>query len=101
MKRISLEKLLCSHQFTAYEQEYQYVLTLLSEGKIRPLKASGTNGKHPALYREYWIVKQEKDYSKFEEELKYRIHPLIAIDYYLSHLSVYEQDRPWVLMLSE
>ena len=101
MKRISLEKLLCSHQFTAYGEEYQYVLTLLSEGKIRPLKASGTNGKGPALYREYWIVKQEKDNSKFEEELKYRIHPLIAIDYYLSHLSVYEQDRPWVLMLSE
>ena len=40
----------------SYEQQYQRILDLISEGRIVPLKASGTNGKHPALYREYWLI---------------------------------------------
>ena len=101
MKRISLENILESRQNVSYEQQYQYILTLLSKGRIKPLKASGTNGKHPALYREYWLLEKEKDYGALEQELKYRLHPLISIDYYLSHLKNYEQDRQWILRLSE
>lgn len=101
MKRISLEKMLHSRRNMSYEQQYQYIVKLLSEGRIKPLKASGTNGKHPALYREYWLIDEEKDYSVFEQELKYRLHPLISIDYYLSHLKSYGQDRQWILLLSE
>lgn len=101
MKRISLEALLHSHRNDTYEQQYQYILTLIAEGRIKPLKASGTNGKHPALYYEYWLIEQKKDYSIYEEELKYRLHPTISVDYYLSHLKKYEQDRQWILKLSE
>ena len=61
MKRISLKELLHSRQNNTYEQQYQYILELISEGKVKPVKASGTNGKHPALYREYWLAEQEKD----------------------------------------
>jgi len=101
MKRITLESLVRSHQDIPYNQQYEYILTLISEGRIKPLKASGTNGKHPALYREYWLIEQEKDYLALEEELKYRLHPLLSVDYYLSHLRNYEKDRVWVLRLSE
>ena len=101
MKRITLEALIRSHRDTPYNQQYEYILTLISEGRIKPLKASGTNGKHPALYREYWLIEQEKDYLALEEELKYRLHPLLSVDYYLSHLRNYEKDRVWVLRLSE
>ena len=101
MKRIPLEALIRSHRDTPYNQQYEYILTLISEGRIKPLKASGTNGKHPALYREYWLIEQEKDYLALEEELKYRLHPLLSVDYYLSHLRNYEKDRVWVLRLSE
>lgn len=101
MKRISLENLLHSHLNNSYERQYCYIIGLLEAGKIKPLKASGTNGKKPALYREYWLLEAEKDYSHLEEELKYRIHPALSVDYYLSHLDVYEQDRPWVWRFSE
>ncbi len=100
-KRISLDELLRSCRNLSYEQQYQYVLSLISEEKVKPLKASGTNGKHPALYREYWKIEPERDYYEYEDELKYRLHPLISVDYYLSHLERYEQDRVWILMLSE
>jgi len=99
MKRISLEELLKSHVGEPYGQQYQFVMKWLEQGKIKPVKASGTNGKSPALYRAYWLVEEKKDYSVLEEELKYRLHPMISVDYYLSHLEVYEKDREFVLSL--
>lgn len=101
MKRISLEELLKACKKEIYEQQYRYILSLLEEGKMRPLKASGTNGKKPALYREYWLIEPKKDYSQLEEELKYRMIPSISVDYYLTHLENYEKDREWVLLLSD
>ena len=101
MKRVSLEKLLFSKSEFLYEQQYQYVMELLEEGKIRPVLASGTNGKKPALYREYWILEEKKNYYVLEEELNYEITPLISVDYYRAHLDIYEKDRQWVLLLND
>ena len=101
MKRITLDELLQSHTKEYYDQQYGYILSLLEQEKIKPVKNSGKNGKKPALYNSYWIVEQEKDYSDLEDELKYRLHPMISVDYYLSHLKEYEQDRQWVLLLDQ
>lgn len=73
---------------------------MLDSGKIKPVKASGTNGKSPALYREYWLAEEKKDYENLREELKYQLVPLISVDYYLTHPEAYEQDREWVLRLN-
>lgn len=99
VKRIPLEELLKFHLEDTYEQQYHYVRKQLAEEKIKPVKSSGTNGKKPALYRSYWVLEKKKDYSMLEEELKYRLHPMISIDYYLSHIEQYEKDREWVLLL--
>lgn len=99
MKRISLEELLESHFEDSYEQQYHYVRKLLEEERVKPVKSSGTNGKKPALYRCYWIMEKKKEYPVLEEELKYKLHPMMSVDYYLSHLEQYEQDREWVLLL--
>ena len=101
MKRVTLEQLLGGRQNLSYPEQYEYIRKRLEQGVIRPLLASGTNGKKPALYREYWLVEEKKDYSKLEEELKYRMIPQISVDYYLKHLENYEQDRTWVLLLND
>lgn len=100
MKRIALETLMAEHPDMEYAKLYIYIREKLDAGKLKPVKASGTNGKTPALHREYWIVEAAKDYSALEDELKYGLHPLLSVDYYFSHRKTYEQDRPWVQMLS-
>lgn len=100
MKRISLEELLEACHTDSYEGQYHYIIDLLEQGCIKPVKAAGTNGKKPALYRFYWKCEQKKDYRVLEEELKYRMHPMISVDYYLSHLENYERDRDHVLLLN-
>ncbi len=99
MKRITLEALLTRKQQFDYGQQYTYITELLEAGRIKPLKASGKNGKKPALYREYWLVEEKEDLSPLLEELKFQLVPSISIDYYLSHPEMYQKERSWVLML--
>ena len=98
MKRISLKEL--EKNLSSYKQQYDYIMNLIEKGRIKPVKASGMNGKSPALYLEYWLVEVAKDYTELKEELLYRMVPEISIDYYMAHLAMYEQDRQWVLLLN-
>lgn len=100
MKRVSLEQLLKPYTNENYIRQSHRILELLNSGKIRPVRASGTNGKSPALYREYWLAEEKKDYENLREELRYQLVPLISVDYYLTHLETYEKDREWVMRLN-
>lgn len=103
MKRISLEDLLSLHAAAGapYSAQYQTILGLLEAGEAKPVKASGLNGKKPALYREYWLADQEEDDGDRREELLYKLSPLIDVDYYLKHPAAYRRDREYVLLLSD
>lgn len=102
MKRISLDELIKQHPGFTYGQQYAYVMELIVEGRLKPVKNAKTNGKKPALCLAYWILEEEdKAYGALEEELKFQLAPLISIDYYLTHLEEYQKDRQWVLMLDK
>ena len=101
MKRIPLEKIELQYKPASYQELYKKVLELLENQKIKPVKASGTNGKKPALYKEYWLIETTKDNSSLTEELSYLYVPAISTDYYLHHLKQYQEDRPWVLLLNQ
>ncbi len=118
MKRISLEEIqknICSsmrhkvqeseHTESEYSMLYRRIMEQIEAGILKPVKASGTNGKKPALYLEYWIqaVQPEEEQLQREllEELQYRLIPTISLDYYQKHLDSYRQDRQWVQMLNE
>ena len=58
MKRVFLEDLLPSKPDLTYDKQYQYIKKLMDQERIRPVFASGTNGKKPALYREDWVLEE-------------------------------------------
>lgn len=80
------------------------IMDQMKQDVLKPVKASGTNGKKPALFLEYWVVekdgRKDQDKEKLENELKYKLAPEIAIDYYLEHLDRYREDRDKVWQLS-
>ena len=104
MKRIKLEEIERKQRPESYAQLCSYIYGQIEDGSLKPVKASKTNGKKPALYYEYWMTKQDAngglDYSLYEEELKYRMSTKVSVDYYLRHLEQYHKDREWVLMLN-
>ena len=88
MKRISLHAL---HP-QDYQQLYEAVLHRIEQGEIKPVKASGKNGKKPVLYREYWLIEQARgDEDELVEELSYQYVPAIATGYYMKHLQQYRE----------
>lgn len=101
MKRITLENIEQQYQLSTYTEVYEKIKELLEAEKIKPVKASGTNGKKPALYKQYWIVEVQEDHSRAMEELVYWYVPIISTEYYLHHLSEYKKDRTWLLLLNE
>lgn len=101
MKRITLEDLQQKSKIEDYPELCRWIFSEIENGRLEPVKASGINGKRPALYRAYRLVETEKDYGDLEEELKYFLHPLISNDYYLKNLENYNQDRKWVLLLNQ
>lgn len=101
MKRITLEELEKQIHAESYGQLCGYVYAQIENGSLKPIKASKTNGKKPALHREYWLIEPPADYSSYEEELKYHMSTKISVDYYMRHMEQYIQDRPWVLKLND
>ena len=89
MKRISLDALLHTRQHLSYQEQYEYIMKLLEKGEIKPVKASKGNGKKPTLYREYWIIEEQKDYSSYIEEIKYTFSTMLSVDYYLGRPDMY------------
>lgn len=100
MKRITLEEIQDITGITEYGDLYDHIMCRIADSSLKPLRASGINGKKPALYREYWQIESGENFQEWEEELKYRMDPSINIDYYLSHPNSYRQDRKYVLMLN-
>lgn len=101
MKKIHLDALSAKYNISEYKALYAKIIALLQDNKIKPVKASGTNGKSPALYKEYWIIEEKQDMSCYLNELNYALVPSISTDYYRAHISQYLEDRPWVLLLND
>lgn len=101
MKKTNLDKLSAKYRLSKYRALYEKVMELIASQKIKPVKASGLNGKSPALYKEYWIIEEKQDVSRYVEELNYEIAPSISTDYYQTHIEQYIQDRQWVLLLND
>ena len=101
MKKIKLDDLAAKYRLSEYRELYAKVIALIENRKIKPVKASGINGKSPALYREYWLIEEKQDVSQYRNELNYEIAPAISTDYYQAHIDQYVQDRQWVLLLND
>ena len=99
-KRRTLEEILGRKINAEYSEQHAYIMGLVESGRIKPVLASKKNGKKPALYREYWELEEERDYSALKQELLYKLASQINITYYQHNLETYNKERKDVLPLS-
>ena len=103
MKRITLDQIEQKLHAESYEQLCIYIYAQMECGGLQPVKACGTNGKKPALYKQYRVADRQSDTGDtavLKEELQYKMHTKMAVDYYLRHMDEYRKDREWVQMLN-
>lgn len=99
-KYISLEEIARKENIEQYSCLAEYIYSRIESGCLEPVKAHGTNGKKPALYKDYRILEEKPDYSHYLEEIRYRLSPKIDVSYYLEHPAQYAIEREEVLLLS-
>lgn len=99
--KVKLTEIVHTHPEMDYVQLYEYICNQINTGILTPVKASGLNGKKPALYNSYWKSQEEKDYTEVYEELRYRLSPLLDTTYYQKNPQKYMEDGKYVCLLSE
>ena len=99
--KIKLTDIIQTHPSMDYIQIYNYICSEIENGRLAPVKASGLNGKKPALYNSYWLFQEEQDYSEIQEELRYQINPLLNTEYYQKNPEKYKEDKKQICLLSQ
>ena len=99
-RKLALADIAASHKDMDYTQLYSYILGQIEAGELAPVKASGLNGRKPALYNAYWHFEKEKEYVEIREELAYRLSPLLHTEYYMKNPERYQKDREKIQFLS-
>ncbi len=99
-KKLTLDELIKINYIEDYSELVDYIKENIERGKLKPIKSSNTNGKKPALYNAYKIIPNQPDYKEYLDELKFKIHPSLKIDYYLKNPEKYIDDRHDILDLS-
>ena len=97
--KIELKELQKHFKIENYIELHKQIIELIEKQQIKPIKTSKTNGKTPALYNKYTIIKKEetKDYTN---ELLYKINTKLDITKYLKNQKLYEKNRDNILLLS-
>lgn len=98
--KVSLKEIESYFDVKNYIDLCNLVNELIDKEDIKPIKASKMNGKSPALYNRYTIVRKN-DVKDYTEEILYTVNHNLDISKYLKNQALYEKDRDNILMLSE
>ena len=83
-----------------YESYCINIQVLVAEQQIRPISSSGLNGRVPALFNRYRIVKHDMvDTTQLMSEIR-ELHPLFSVDKYLSDSGAFMRHKDILLPLS-
>lgn len=99
-KKIDLMVIESHYDFSQYTDLYRFIQIALDEERLKPVLNSGSNGKKPALYQKYHIITSIENEEQLRNELLYQLHPRLKNDYYLNHLTQYNEDRLAIMKLS-
>lgn len=99
--KIGLKDIADAHPEMDYLQLYEYIMQIVDNGELLPVKRAKTNGRKPALPLSFWKIREEQDdYAEVYEELDYRLNPQLHTEYYRKNPQAYLKDRDKILLLS-
>ena len=100
-KKITLQEIEQHYLLKDYRELYDFILSLIEQEVISPIKSSGRNGKKPSLYKSYRLKISLENEKTLQDEVTYVFHPLLNQEYYLNHLKQYQLDRESILKIND
>lgn len=99
--KVYLKDIIAKYPDKDYQQIYDYIMKLIDNKDIAPIKNAGLNGKKPALPTAFWKYEEETDYTDVYEKLDFKLHPMINTEYYRSHPDYFVRDEFNINLLSD
>ncbi len=98
-KTITIEQLIKISGVKDYIDFAELINNYVNENILEPVIASGKNGRSPALFNKYRIIKNEYNYGNDIEEIK-KLYSSFNISKYVKHPEVYIKYKNEIDMLS-
>ncbi len=98
-KTITIEQLHLMSGSMEYIVFFDLINNYVKQNLLEPVRASGFNGRNPALYNKYKINKIQNDYSDVLDDIK-RLHPKFDHGKYSIHPEMYIKNKKEIDMLS-
>ena len=73
-----------------YQLFYCMIEKMVESGLLKPVKASGSNGRIPPLYNKYRIIRPREDYAEYMKAIR-RLNPRLNIPAYLQRPELYKK----------
>lgn len=100
-KKISIDDIQRHYRFNEYAQLVEFIAKMNEQEILKPVVASGGNGKRPQLFQLYWIQQRQPQIPDYSHELQFQLLPRLQPAYYLSHPKQYCEDRGSVLAINQ
>lgn len=89
------------YKLTNHKDVVNLVKQLIYENKLKPVKSSEPTILHEQIYTKYRVIKEKNESeTMLLDELNYKIHPKLNIEYYRRNLVQYIRDRMIILNLN-
>lgn len=88
-------------RFGGYNVFAKVISDLVKDRVIRPIKATGHNGRSPGLYNRYQLTIVDELSESDRQKLLVRYHPEINTSYYLKKPREYEVDETYLVALDK
>lgn len=99
-KTITVEQLMKMAGNIEYGEFVDIINRCAAEKIIEPIKSSGKNGRSPAVYNKYRILKPENDYTNAIDEIK-MLHPRFNHSKYAKYPEMYIKYKKEIDLLSK
>lgn len=99
-KTLTYEELSNLYNTLDYYRLVEKVEELVNKGLLAAKLSTGTNGRNPALYKKYGIIKPEEDFTLIINEIK-SLNVFFNINYYLNKPKEYIKVRQYVQKLND
>lgn len=96
---ITIEQLMKLSGFMEYINFVEMINKYVNENLLEPVKASGKNGRSPALFNKYRIVKTKNNFQSDLENIK-KLYPSFNISKYVKHPEMYNKYKIEIDLLS-
>ncbi|WP_099192689.1 Wadjet anti-phage system protein JetD domain-containing protein [Tepidibacter mesophilus] len=99
---IYLDEIKKIYKIEEHKETVELIKNLVSENRLKPITTSDLTPMYERIYTKYRIIKVKNEKDELDlEEINYRIHPRLNIEYYRKNIEEYRKNKEKIISLNK